>query len=323
MAASLGCAALMLAAACTAKHGAPAPANPEPTMADPAKAEPTSEPDRSLGQAGLDAADPAPTWKDATTPPPIQGDDQLACSFFWRKSDAHGFRKANERTVAFDDVGVRDFQLRDFDFSVQVGESKGGGRELLVSAKVGHAEISERYDFGAHGGAAHLPDGGHGFTGLRYLTHPKSSAEVQFWCGSYDAKVDVKDEMAAQSAPGPSAPKGSTLECNAAVLDAGGKTLDAKTLDAKTLDPAESPKVRLGDFEIEARYFPGEYDSGGLVFDVSSKDMPRVVHSLYQLNGSDLPANIIASPSFTGVHELKATGSTQRLRYSCRTRSKA
>ncbi len=308
MAASLGCSALMLAAACaTKKYVPPAPVTPEPAMRS----------DQGLGQPSPDAGQPAPASADGAMPSPTQGDDRLACSFFWRKSDAHSFRKADERTVAFDDVAKREFRLGDFDFAVRVTESKAGGRELVVSAEAGPAEISEQYDFGQHGGAAHLPGGGAGFTGLRYLTHPKSRAEVQFWCGSYDAKADVNDEMAAQSSPGPAAAERSTLECSATLVDSGGKALDAKTFV-----PGESPKLRLGEFEIEAQYSRGEYDSGGVVLDVSTKDMPRVVHSLYQLQGQELPANIIAGPSFTGVHELSESGSPERLRYSCRTRSK-
>lgn len=299
--------------ACTANRVAPPPVEPESAGSD------LDPPNGALGlSANRAAAEPAPTWADATMPPPTQGDDRLACSFFWRKSDGHSFRKGDQRIVELDTVGTKGVQLHDFEVAIEVDASNGGGRVLHVVSEAGPAEISEHYDFGTHNGAAHLPGGGHGFTGLRYLTHPTNRSEMQFWCGSYDAKADVTDEMAAQESPGPVAPEQSVVECTASLLDA-----DANPKDSKTFTIANEAAIRLGEFELRTHYFPGEYDSGGVGVDVSAKGMPNVVHSLYQLDGRELPANIITGSSFTGVQEVRSVPSGERLSYSCRTRSPA
>ncbi len=186
---------------------------------------------------------------------------------------------------------------------------------LEILAQTGSGTISERYDFGTAIAAAHLPSGGHGFTGLRYLTHPTSGSELQYFCGGYDASTDFSDEAFSQSTPGPAAPASSTISCALTLTDATGAVLSNEVL---VVDSATPRSASVGEFSFEARRVAGEYDSGGIMIDASMPGVPRLLHSLYQTHGGDVPMNLVQGPSFTGERTLTEPGGST-LTYACRT----
>jgi len=298
----LGSAVLLAACSPTTVPAGGATTNPSAASVDgssPADEAPAETP------ASGDSSPTSPVSKPSPT------GNQLYCSFFWRKSvrRAHSGRK---------ELDVRDggssFALRDFDFEVSLGSNAAGGKVMQVEAKAGGSVITSSYDFGVHAAAAHLPPGGHGFTGLQYLTHPTSGAEVQFFCGADDGKP--RDEFAIQASPGPAAPKDARVQCEAAAFDDGGET----AREHFTLEPAGKHTVEdVGGFTLSVEHMTSETEGADILIDASAvpqtTDAPTV-HTMYQVGAGNLPSNILADPSFTGVRSLVAP-SGKRLEYRC------
>ncbi|MDX1663029.1 MAG: hypothetical protein R3272_04495 [Candidatus Promineifilaceae bacterium] len=81
-----------------------------------------------------------------------------------------------EQTLSFADL---DFQAAyrpgeaDMERSLHVAVTPAGATERLTA---------QLYQLPLEGGPENQFRGGHGFTGLTYVYHPESGAELQFWC---------------------------------------------------------------------------------------------------------------------------------------------
>lgn len=279
--------------------------------------------------AASSACTPAPADRDPTQPAlpaaglttPADSDaaaDRVVCTFSSRHRGTKTLGKRERKLVILSESpdDSESFTLHEYRVSVTRKASSTGRSTLQIRTTTDAGEVTEDYDLGSGASVTHLPPGGHGFTGLRYLSHPSHTSELQYSCGSIDRDTDPNDGGASQASPGPSAAAGSTVECTAQVME-GGAAVDSKTFDVVS---ATAASIHLGRFEIAAQYRPGGHESGGVTLTVGSAAMPRAMHGLYQLHGDDLPTNIIGGTNFTGALTLHDTFSATQLAYSCRTR---
>lgn len=295
---------LFLLSACNSSNGA----GPAHSVTTPTAPPSTSAADPTEPADGT--ADPvAPTVSVPQAPP---GTDRIACFFFWRRSDAHSFRAADKHQTVLQNIGDTDaFAIGDFRFDVRYGASSDGGAKLDLSTRAGGATIGSSYDFGTATVPAHLPASGHGFTGLRYMNHPGSGSEIQYFCGAFNAAADLTDDAASQSSPGPGAPAGSTVKCTITASD--GTNTERRELVVST----DSMRENIAGFSFSAGYTPGSYDSGGVVIGAGPTADPDLVHTLYALNGTEMPNDLMPTGGFTGVRTIENGSAT--LSYRCRT----
>lgn len=260
-----------------------------------------------LGLGACAATPPNPVEPDiaSATDSPAPAGERLACSFFWRESNAHPHSVTEHLEPGATATVV---SVGDFEVTLAASANDTGGRALDLRVGSGEGAAASRYDFGAHRAAAHLPASGHGFTGLRYVSHPQSGSELQYFCGAYPAGVDVTDDSASQQHPGPSVPKG-RVSCEVELLEEGTST------EARTVGPGLDAPERVGPFSFGVQYLEPEYDAGGVMVDVSADGAPHL-HVLYQLSGPGLPANTLPDPSFTGVQTVEGPGAAS-LRWRC------
>lgn len=237
--------------------------------------------------------------------------DAMVCSFFWRASVSDGFEPRNQTTVKLAVPGDgRSFELGDARVRVALDDSPDGGARLLLAFDLDKLLIDDVYDFGAASFPANLPGSGHGFTGLHYLAHPESNSELQYTCTAGDAA-------------GPVVTSPSAIQCEwiIAELEASNGVL--------TLDPGKAhdmrgvgARERVDGFELDAGYMPGGYDSGGVSVDVTAPGGGGV-HVLYQLAGSDLPANLFGGAGgFTGTSTMRKRSGGPRFSHHCWTGTK-
>ena len=245
-----------------------------------------------------------PAAPQPAAPAPVAGGERIACSF-WARTGAGPMSETP--TVLEVGEAAETLSLAGFDIEAAMIPSDDGGRTLRVATVVDDTTVQSRFDFGTRAAPSHLPAGGHGFTGLRYLTAPATGNELQYACGAYAEGVDVSDELASQGAPGPGLGAGD-VACELAVTDDAGTELGRETF---TLAPGGSREIEaLGAFAMTVRRIEPGPESGGVVIDVGPN-----VHTLYQLTAPGRPANTLEGPSFTGEQTLERDG--QVLRYRC------
>lgn len=243
---------------------------------------------------------------------PLPSAERLVCTFAWSEDRASEI-SITERVEV--DTDAKAMRVGDFDVRITRSPSDLGGRVLEIEVGDSGASATGRFDFGAHQSPAHLPAGAHGFTGLRYQSHPTERSRMQYHCGAYAADVDVTDEQAAQSAPGPSVATSERISCAVTAFDASGSQTGR---DAFVLDSGGKHRKLLGDFSFAVDHALARREAGGITTDVSViRGVAPSVHTLYQLRHPLLPANILAGPSFTGVQKL-STADGERLEYACR-----
>lgn len=244
----------------------------------------------------------------------------MACHFFWRQSNEHGFDKANQaRAELAVGEAPKTLKLGDYAIATKLGEERGGVvLDLEVEAAASGVLAQERYAF-ATASPDHLPASGHGFTGLRYLTHPGSGSELQYFCGSYGQSANLDDDAVAHSRPGPKATNPTQLSCELELQDGDGVKLEAKSLEIADPTGAGANKARsatLGDFSFEVRYLSNfEGESGGPIIDAKVGGKP-FLHTLFQAMPPAMPTNLTTDAGFTGQRTL-VSGSGQRLTYRC------
>lgn len=242
----------------------------------------------------------------------VAAGDRLACSFYWRKSISHSHTA--EKHVPLDEASGS-FALETFDVDWAVEPSADGGRVLALSTMVGDTRVRSEYDFGAATSPAHLPRGGHGFTGLRYLTNPSTQAEMQFFCGAYADDTPFENDVMSQRTPGRGIEPPASIACEFTSIDPEGKS-KSRTFELQSGD--EKRIKSLGPFVVGVRYDSAGADSGGFIVDVGEpgdEDRMATVHTLYQLSAPELPANTMRGESFTGAQSLEKDG--HRLGYRC------
>ena len=263
-----------------------------PTVQAPAEtpAVPDADPDADAS-AFPDALPQAPGRTDA---------DRIACSFHWRRSNAHDFRPRDEATVLLRKPGDgRELSLGDTKVRVTLGDSSGGGHRLLIAVDAGTTRIDDDYDFGASTFPVNHPPGGLGFTGLTYVTHPKSGSELQYLC-----------ESGAEATYGPAAPSNATVSCEAEHIDLDGEQLffDIDPRGTAAFD------AKRGAMEIHAGYSPGQYDASAFVVDAG----PGANVRSFVQGHNNLPVNaFVGAQGFTGTRTIEHTVTGETLAYSC------
>ncbi len=244
---------------------------------------------------------------DAPAVPQAPGDvDALTCQFFWRASTAEGFTPRNQTAVRLAAPGdERRVELGDVTVRASLDDSTSGGARLLLAFDLGAMTIDDVYDFGDQRFPANLPAGGHGFTGLHYLAHPGSNSELQYHCSAGETA-------------GPPAAAPGVIRCEwiTESLEASNGFLAVDPSKASGMQPV-SEAVRLPPFRVGVAYTRGEFESGGVTIDLGAGKRGGV-HVLYQLHGSDVPANLfVADGGFTGTTTIRPRKGGESLSHRC------
>jgi len=120
-----------------------------------------------------------------TVPEPVAPDfGTLVCEVFYRPSPGSGmqspppliFKGGNDsQSIQFDDLA--------FEARFQDDEFEGRTLSTIVTALETGVEISRvLYQFDPQNPVENQFIGGHGFTGLNYVFHPTTTAEIQYFC---------------------------------------------------------------------------------------------------------------------------------------------
>ena len=110
---------------------------------------------------------------------------QIICHFAYRANS--GGRITQEESISIKNENT-DLQQTIGEFDVNIlylDGSIGGERSLRLSVRPinGTNELTAQlYQLPQNSGPINQFIGGHGFTGLTYVTDPGSNAELQFWC---------------------------------------------------------------------------------------------------------------------------------------------
>jgi hypothetical protein len=295
-----------LLAACKPTQQPNAPEPGSAAVASPVAPEPTPAPAAADGTHAADTGSREPAPAVVGSP----GAAEITCSFHWRKGVSHDFRPRDEKQVRVRTAGDGGaLELGDARIGVALEANAAGGRNLVVGIDVGSTRIDEGFDFGKAQLPANLPPGGHGFTGLHYVTHPSSGSELQYWC-----------ESGAPATAGPASPAGTTLMCETIVTKGGQSSSAVHSLDPSgaTGLPGPSFAAELGELQLGVTYMPGRHDSGGVLLDVGAAGGEGpLVHVLYQLHGEELPSNLFAGTAgFTG-RTIVRDASGDQAEYGC------
>lgn len=117
-------------------------------------------------------------------PPPLQ-EIVIICHTAYRSSVSHPIEQSDTRSVASSAPAT--ISYRDLTFSAQslLWFGEGQSLKLAVTATGQRDELTTiLYQFPNGKPVVNQFKGGHGFTGLHYAYHPKSRAELQFWCAA-------------------------------------------------------------------------------------------------------------------------------------------
>ena len=110
---------------------------------------------------------------------------EIVCYTAYRASS--GVPIEAEESIMFSDKDEQgSLSFSDLDFHAQYGageQNRERNLRLRVTATSIKDELtSQLYQFPLESGPQNQFVGGHGFTGLSYVYHPVSGAELQFWC---------------------------------------------------------------------------------------------------------------------------------------------
>lgn len=232
--------------------------------------------------------------------------DAITCQFFWRPSVSEGFAPRDQLAVRLAAPGdERTFERGDFRVRVGLDDSAAGGGRLVLAFDAGAMSVDDVYDFGAQPFPANLPAGGHGFTGLHYLEHPRSGSELQYSCGAGETA-------------GPPAATPAVIRCEwiAEALEGSNGFFSLDPRKAHGTKPV-SDGAELTPYRVGASYLPGGMESGGVTVDLAAGKRGGV-HVLYQLHGSDVPANLFAEQGgFTGTTTVRLDKVDTRVSHRC------
>lgn len=271
-------------------------------------------------QLGLPSDGP----EDPVDPQTLEAPDEphFACSFFWRKSDAHD--NSHTENVAIRS-GTQRVELHGFE--VAVTSDWADKPRLQLEIGMGDSTLASEHVF--DGAPEPMTEAGHGFTGLQYLTND-AGAELQYWCGAAGPGFDPEMDSLPDGDPVPPPPVDeageiilappelptASVSCEASATTIDGKQLGPETF---TVGPGgDHDLTALAPFWFSVHYMASRYEGSALIVDASdSADVTRrpTVHTLYQFGVSGPPANTMVGPSFTGMQSLEQSGQT--LRYRC------
>jgi hypothetical protein len=110
--------------------------------------------------------------------------ETITCEFFYRSSAGSSLEPALEITFQ-QGSEQKEHQFEDMAFHARFQDYQFEGRALSIAVtnlETG-AEISRQlYQFDPQNPLENQFIGGHGFTGLQYVYHPDSEAEMQYFC---------------------------------------------------------------------------------------------------------------------------------------------
>ena len=112
-------------------------------------------------------------------PPPAS----LECQVFYRPSSAGSLE---ETVITLKEDHPREtVSYLEMAFQAHYTVDQGEGRSLAIfitDAESGEEIVRQLYQIDSEKGLSNQFVGGHGFTGLAYLYHPTSEAELQYFC---------------------------------------------------------------------------------------------------------------------------------------------
>lgn len=246
---------------------------------------------------------------------------RIVCNFAWRPAVTQSFRRADQRRIQLTiDRATRAFRLGELDVTLDYElRSTAPNPGLHIAIGAGGRTIAED-DYRFPGGAMpnNLPRAGHGFTGLSYVTPPDGTGELQHQCVVARPGDPSVDDGWVIGRPGPAAPAGSHVVCDATLevpgaapvrrrLDLGDPTLQ------RGINFSLSASAQLGPFHMGLTYFPGNFESGAAIVDVSNGQAS--VRAFHQTVDDELPASL-ADGGYTGRRTHTAANGA-RLRYTC------
>jgi len=120
------------------------------------------------------------TAPEATT----AGAGSIVCEVFYRSSDGGGVDTQPLLTFSEgNDLKVFEFETMTIAASFQDDAYEGRSLSIAVTNLENGSEIFRQlYQFDPKNPVENQFVGGHGFTGLNYIFHPDSSAEIQYFC---------------------------------------------------------------------------------------------------------------------------------------------
>lgn len=111
--------------------------------------------------------------------------ESITCTAAYRAGVRMPIESEESFTLGDEDSQQRlDFSDLSFQAQYSSGEFDNERALVLRVTEPGETEalISQLYQLGGDSGPVNQFVGGHGFTGLNYVYHPESGAELQFWC---------------------------------------------------------------------------------------------------------------------------------------------
>ena len=108
----------------------------------------------------------------------------IVCEVFYRPTAGQGIKAAPQMTFTGGNAQQsQEFENMAFEARFQDDQFEGRALYIVVTDLETGAELTRQlYQFDAENPVENQFIGGHGFTGLNYVFHPHSSAEMQFFC---------------------------------------------------------------------------------------------------------------------------------------------
>ena len=107
----------------------------------------------------------------------------IECQVFYRPSIGESFRESTVTLAKGGDRGVVEQDDLRWDAAYWDDEYEGQSLSIAVTGlDTGQGLVRQLYQLDREKGLANQFIGGHGFTGLVYVYHPGSTAEMQYFC---------------------------------------------------------------------------------------------------------------------------------------------
>jgi hypothetical protein len=107
----------------------------------------------------------------------------VECQVFYRASMGESFAESSVTLAAGGDRGTVEHDALRLDAQYRADEYEGHALSISVSDQdSGEELVRQLYQIDREKGLVNQFVGGHGFTGLVYVYHPGSAAEMQYFC---------------------------------------------------------------------------------------------------------------------------------------------
>ena len=125
------------------------------------------------------ACRPSPEGSGAGSAAPVS----IECQVFYRAAMGESFAESSVTLAAGGDRGAVEHDDLRFDAQYRADEYEGHALSISVTDQDGGEElVRQLYQIDRAKGLVNQFVGGHGFTGLVYVYHPGSAAEMQYFC---------------------------------------------------------------------------------------------------------------------------------------------